>query len=250
MADPQLLARDFWRTTDHAVFGARPVRPLPGAVEHDRPRAVPRLRRLHRPAQRRGVPRARRPRRRRDRGRHGRRALRVAGRRRSPLSTARRSATLTARSGRARTWSAHVRPPAAAAAFIDTSSRAWCGDVAAGEAFLEALVGDRPRRRDRARRGRGHRWWRRWRRGGSAPARRRPRQRRRTSRRRCPSRRPTPSRPSRRASQTRRASVPSTAAASPDDATIGTTIETGSGGLRPRQRGHAQCAVAQRPARP
>ena len=29
MADPQLLARDFWRTTDHAVFGARPYDRFP-----------------------------------------------------------------------------------------------------------------------------------------------------------------------------------------------------------------------------
>ena len=29
MADPQLLARDFWRTTDHAVFGERPYDRFP-----------------------------------------------------------------------------------------------------------------------------------------------------------------------------------------------------------------------------
>jgi crotonobetainyl-CoA:carnitine CoA-transferase CaiB-like acyl-CoA transferase len=29
MADPQLLARDFWQTTDHAVFGERPYDRFP-----------------------------------------------------------------------------------------------------------------------------------------------------------------------------------------------------------------------------
>ena len=29
MADPQLLARDFWHTTDHAVFGERPYDRFP-----------------------------------------------------------------------------------------------------------------------------------------------------------------------------------------------------------------------------
>ena len=30
MADPQLVARHFWRTFDHAVFGARPYDRFPG----------------------------------------------------------------------------------------------------------------------------------------------------------------------------------------------------------------------------
>ena len=29
MADPQLVARDFWRSTDHAVFGTRPYDRFP-----------------------------------------------------------------------------------------------------------------------------------------------------------------------------------------------------------------------------
>ena len=90
-ARPRLLADDRPRRVRRAA-----LRPLPGAVEHDRPRAVPRLRGLHRPAQRRGVPRARRPRRRRDRGRHGRRALRVD---RAARARGRRGAAVRRRGG-------------------------------------------------------------------------------------------------------------------------------------------------------
>ena len=62
MEDPQLQARDFWRSFDHAVFGRRPFDRFPGPLEHDRPRAVPAVRRLPRRAQLRRLRRAGRPR--------------------------------------------------------------------------------------------------------------------------------------------------------------------------------------------